>query len=295
MNFKVTVIINYHNSEKFIIEAIDSVIKQTFKDWCILLFDNNSNDNTFSLIESYIDNKKVKYFRSNELLKLGKARNSALQFVQTPFVAILDSDDVMEHSRLEKQYNFLNQNSDIFLVSSWVKKIDVNNKIISFYQPKLSSMEIYQNMGWENPIVHSSVMFRTFINGKKVEYNNHIYYAQDYDFYLTYITENNFKIINDYLSQNRIHNSNLTKSKELKEIISLEQINHLEKAKILKLNKESLSKNKLSLNLCYLKLCLFHLKNLNFIKFYKFLKNINSNIIFIFLHIGPIRRYFEKK
>ena len=72
-------------------------------------------------------------------------------------------------------------------------------------------------MAWENPLVHSSVMYRNIHGSKKVTYNSKVRYAQDYDFYLSYINKIIF-IIKDYLSSNRKHSKSLTKSYKMRKL-----------------------------------------------------------------------------
>ena len=222
------------------------------------------------------------------------ARNLALNKVRTNFIAILDSDDEMMPDRLSKQYSYLLNNKNIFLVSSWVKIIDSNSNIISCYKPVFDSKSLYQRIGWENPIVHSSVMYRKESISGTVTYDPKIKYAQDYDFYIRHIEEDNFKIINEFLSKNRVHQNNLTKSKSYSEIIALEQIEHLKNASKLNLNPFSKRLNLRSLNLCYVKLVLLYLKNFKIKLSAYYFKKININIIELIFHFGPIRRSLKK-
>lgn len=290
----VSIIINFHNAQNFIKKALDSVFKQSFKRWELILFDNCSTDQSIEIIKKYQTDERVKYYRSKEFVDLGTARNLALNEVRTNFIAILDSDDEMMPERLYKQYSYLLKNKNIFLVSSWVKIIDFKDKTIANHQPTLDSKSLYQRIGWENPIVHSSVMYRKKLNSKSVKYNSKIKYAQDYDFYIRYIDEDNFIIINDFLSKNRIHQDNLTKSKSYSEIIALEQIVHLKNASKLKLNTFSKRLNMRSLNLCYVKLVIINLTKFKIKLSVYYFKKININIIELFFHFGPIRRSFKK-
>ena len=290
----VSVIINFYNAQNFIKKALDSVFKQSFKRWELILFDNCSTDQSIKIIKKYQTDERVKYYRSKEFVELGMARNLALNEVRTNFVAILDSDDEMMPERLSKQYSYLLNNKNIFLVSSWVKIIDFKDRTIANHQPTLDSKSLYQRIGWENPIVHSSVMYRKKLNSKSVKYNSKIKYAQDYDFYIRHIDEDNFFIINDFLSKNRIHQDNLTRSKSYSEIIALEQIEHLKNASKLKLNTFSKRLNMRSLNLCYVKLVIINLTKFKIKLSAYYFKKININIIELIFHFGPIRRSFKK-
>lgn len=98
----VSIIMNIHNSEKYLYESIKSVISQTYQNWELICYDNNSSDNSKNIIETF-ENKQIKYFKSNKFLKLGKARNKAIEKASGELIAFLDSDDLWLPKKLEKQ------------------------------------------------------------------------------------------------------------------------------------------------------------------------------------------------
>ena len=102
MEALVSVIMNCFNGEKYLKEAIDSVLNQTYSNWEIILWDNQSTDNSEGIVKSFNDNR-IKYFYSEEFTILGEARNRALSKAQGEFIAILDCDDLWYPTKLEKQ------------------------------------------------------------------------------------------------------------------------------------------------------------------------------------------------
>jgi glycosyltransferase involved in cell wall biosynthesis len=98
-----SVIINCHNSELYLQEAIESVINQSFKNFEIIIYDNASFDNTSHLASNYGD--KVRYYLSDVKLTLGAARNKAVEKATGKYLAFLDSDDIWVPSKLETQFN----------------------------------------------------------------------------------------------------------------------------------------------------------------------------------------------
>ncbi|MDC0193341.1 glycosyltransferase, partial [Pelagibacteraceae bacterium] len=74
----VSVIINVHNGEEYLNECIQSVLNQSFIDYELILYDNLSTDNTHKIISSFKD-LRIKYYKSDKFLKLGEARNRALE------------------------------------------------------------------------------------------------------------------------------------------------------------------------------------------------------------------------
>jgi glycosyltransferase involved in cell wall biosynthesis len=97
----VSVIMNCYNSEKYLREAIDTVYAQTYANWEIIFWDNASTDNSAGIAKSY--NAKLRYFRGDKTVPLGKARNSALGKASGDLIAFLDCDDLWMPDKLEKQ------------------------------------------------------------------------------------------------------------------------------------------------------------------------------------------------
>ena len=102
---KVSVIMNCHNGERYLDQAIESVLKQTYTNWEIIFWDNKSIDNTSKIIRSYKD-QRIKYYYSEEYNKLGKARNLALDKASGELIAFLDCDDLWLPKKLELQIPF---------------------------------------------------------------------------------------------------------------------------------------------------------------------------------------------
>ena len=98
----ISVIMNGHNGEEFLTEAIDSVLAQTYENWEILFWDNLSTDSTKSIVQSYSD-KRIRYFYGNEFLSLGKARNEVIKQAKGDMLGFLDCDDLRLPEKLERQ------------------------------------------------------------------------------------------------------------------------------------------------------------------------------------------------
>ena len=105
-NFKplVSVIMNCHNGEKYLEESINSVVSQTYSNWELIFWDNQSTDNSKTIFEKYsrFDNR-LKYFCSKEFTSLGTARNKAIACSSGDFLAFLDCDDIWFNQKLEYQ------------------------------------------------------------------------------------------------------------------------------------------------------------------------------------------------
>ena len=98
----VSILMNCYNGEKFLEEAINSVLAQTYKNWELIFWDNQSTDQSAYILKSYND-PRLKYFLAPEHTDLGGGRAEAFQYLTGEFIAILDTDDIWLPQKLEKQ------------------------------------------------------------------------------------------------------------------------------------------------------------------------------------------------
>ncbi len=110
---RVSVIVNCHNGETYLKEALDSIYAQTFEDWEIIFWDNASSDGSAAIARSY--DKRLNYRRTDILSSLGAARNEALGLVASEYVAFLDADDKWMPVKLERQLAQMDANPSLGL------------------------------------------------------------------------------------------------------------------------------------------------------------------------------------
>lgn len=112
----VSVIINCLNGERFLADAVESAIGQTFDNWEVIIWDNASTDNTSEIAKQYSHNPKIKYFRGDTTIPLSSARNHAFRQSKGRYIAILDCDDVWLAEKLERQVALFEKDDDVGLV-----------------------------------------------------------------------------------------------------------------------------------------------------------------------------------
>ena len=103
---KITVLMPVYNTEKYIEDAVFSILNQSFVDFELLIINDASTDESVSKIGKYTD-KRIKLITNNKNQGLANVRNIGLKHVNTEYIAFLDSDDISNHRRLEKQFHFL--------------------------------------------------------------------------------------------------------------------------------------------------------------------------------------------
>ena len=98
----ISIIMNCHNGEKYLNEAIDSVLKQTYINYEVIFFDNNSSDKSKEIFMKY-KHLRLKYFFSSQTLPLYEARKKAIDHSKGDIFAFLDVDDIWKPTKLEIQ------------------------------------------------------------------------------------------------------------------------------------------------------------------------------------------------
>ena len=124
----ISIITPTFNSEKFIIEAIQSAQKQTYTNWEMIIVDDCSSDKTVSVISEIAQlDKRIQLFIIEKNSGAGVARNVALSKTAGRYIAFLDSDDLWMPTKLEKQLNFMSKN-DLPFTFSFYDCIDEEGK-----------------------------------------------------------------------------------------------------------------------------------------------------------------------
>ena len=112
----VSIIMNCHNGERYLKEALNSVLNQSYKKWELIFFDNNSKDSSANILKSFKD-KRIKYFKSN-FVNLGIARKKAFELCNGDYVTFLDCDDFWVKDKLKLQLNEMLKDQNIGLCFS---------------------------------------------------------------------------------------------------------------------------------------------------------------------------------
>ena len=238
----VSVIMNCYNSDEFLKEAIESVLIQTYKNFEIIFWDNQSTDSSAKIIKSY-DDERVKYFYAPKFTLLGKARNLAIENTNGEWIAFLDCDDIWDIKKLEISFNELNnykKREAVSLLYSQSYIIDKNNSVTSKSQ-KILSGDIHDCLLKDGDfIIFSSIIVKKDKLNKIGKINENLNYCEDYELLLK-ISKNYEAIgIEKYLTSYRMHNNNITSTKIFE--------NNIE---VIDMLNDYIKKNNLSLTLKY--------------------------------------------
>ena len=212
MKNKISVLMTVYNASNFLRESINSILRQTYKNWELIIVDDCSSDSSLKVIKSF-KNKKIKIHSLRKRIGRTNALNYGLKKTTGNLVAVLDADDVAHKKRFQIQENYLRMNRGTLLVGTWVKFIDAKGKFVKFDKTDIDEEKIYQNMAVKNIFNHSSIMFKKKIIKKIGNYPPKLIYSQDYGLILRLMKFSAPKIIPKYLTNIRRWN-NSKKKKE---------------------------------------------------------------------------------
>lgn len=170
MQPKISVVMTCYNSEKFIKEAIDSILSQTFKDFEFIIWNDGSTDKTEEIIKSYTDSR-IKYFYHVNT-GCGLASYMACKKAIGKYIARMDADDISLPTRFEKEVEYLEKYPQIVAVSSAVRYIDDDGNYLGDSFPYTSSLAIKKCFNRGSCMVHPATMIRRYVYEKSGGYLN---------------------------------------------------------------------------------------------------------------------------
>ncbi len=154
----VTVLLPVYNCERFLAEAIQSILDQTFTNFEFLIIDDGSTDQSAQVITAFKD-ERIRLLQQ-ENSGLAATLNRGISLARGRYIARQDQDDVSYPDRLDRQVDFMEANTDCVLLGTWAQIIEVDRAVNRFHRHPVSGDELRYLMYFNNPFVHSSVMLR---------------------------------------------------------------------------------------------------------------------------------------
>jgi glycosyltransferase involved in cell wall biosynthesis len=178
----ISVVMSAYNAEKYISEAIESILNQSFENFEFIIINDCSTDNTLEIIKRYSSqDSRIKLINNKENLGLTSSLNKAIKSSKGKYIARMDDDDISEKTRFEKQIEFLEKNKDIDIVGSFAKNIDEEGNILNDRTVPLNHDEIINILPKLSPLIHPAIIFRKKSLGKIGFYNEKFRTSQDYE------------------------------------------------------------------------------------------------------------------
>lgn len=213
VNLEVTVLMSCYNASRWLHEAIDSVLSQTFKKFELIVVDDGSTDHTRSVIEHYcnLDRRVVAISKKNT--GLADSLNVGIAHAKGAWIARLDADDLCEERRLDEQLAFVRQYPDVVLLGSGFVEIDEHKQVIkehsypSTHRTLVRHLERLQRM-----FPHSSAFFKRETAEAAGCYNPFFKKTQDWDLWLRLAERGKLASLKRCLVRVRKHSEQIQKS-----------------------------------------------------------------------------------
>lgn len=215
---EITVFMPVYNAEKYLREAIESILNQTFTDFELLIINDGSTDKSVEIIESYKD-KRIKLIHNEGNKGLPYTRNRGLDLAQGKYLAIMDADDVTVKERLQLQYEIMEKKKNLVVLASGKELISEDKEDTYGFKEKLysylfyrKSSQIQTDLIFHNVLVNSTTMIRLeFLKKNMIRYNEKCFVMQDYELW-TQISSHNgqMEILRKPLVKYRTHQENIT-------------------------------------------------------------------------------------
>ncbi len=184
-NVKISVIMASHNGERFIKEAIYSILGQTFGDFEFLIVQDGSTDLTQVILEECAKkDSRIRIITNSGNISLTKSLNKAIKQARGEYIARMDDDDISLPERFAKQINFMEKNPKIAAVGCLGFIINEREEVIGEKNLALNYPEIKKRLLFNNQFIHSSLFFRKDILDKEGFYSEKFKKAQDYELVL---------------------------------------------------------------------------------------------------------------
>ncbi len=209
-----------YNTEKYIGEAIESILNQTFKDFEFIIVDDGSSDKTWEIIQEYArKDDRIVALRNKKNSKICITLNNGIVIAKGKYIARMDADDWSYPDRLEKQYKFMEENPEVAISGGTMEVCDEKMNVLNKRTYNLSDEEIRKKLFRYSPFSHPLVIIRKNILDKTGFYNPELVYAEDYDLYFRIGMFSKFGNLKDTILRYRMMKNNST-SRKLKEMES---------------------------------------------------------------------------
>lgn len=221
----VSVLLPSYNHEKFISETIESVLNQTFRDFEFIIIDDCSNDNSREIIKNYKNqDERIKLFFHQKNKGISKTENELLSLANGKYVAFLNSDDVWDVKKLEKQLKILEKDENL-VVWTEGEMIDENSQFTgkfftqfytekSIFKNKKKSGRILTSLLYDNYILFASLIFKKE-NLKDLRFNEKFNIINDYQLEVALAKDYKYYFIEEPLVKYRLHSYNTIYSNQI--------------------------------------------------------------------------------
>lgn len=211
---KISVIMGCHNGEKYLDEAIESILKQSFSDFEFLIVDDASTDSSWQKIQGWKEkDRRIRPYRNDHNLGLAVALNRALTYSKGRYIARMDADDISLPERFSRQLEVL-ERQNVQICGTWTRSIGQFRSKVTRYP--ISHDEICAHLFFQSPFAHPTVMLTASLY-ENFKYQENAGIAEDYDLWVRMSPQAVMANIPEVLLLYRVHKGQVSESGRLKQ------------------------------------------------------------------------------
>lgn len=207
---KLSVVMSVYNGERYVEDAVNSILNQTFCDFEFIIINDGSTDRTAQILAEF-DDPRIKVINQPNR-GLTASLNRGIRLAKGKYIARMDADDFSEPQRLERQIEIIDQNPDIALVTCWYKVSDEKGDVLACQRLPTESEQLAELLVHDNPMCHGSVLIRKEAIEAVGLYSESLRYAQDYELWLRMLRRNHkLCVVPEFLYRFRISPDSVAK------------------------------------------------------------------------------------
>ena len=241
MDIPVSVVMPVYNGERYLKEAMESILNQTFRDFEFIIINDASTDKSEEIIKSFIDSRII-YIKNDKNLGQAESLNKGIRNTRGLYVARMDQDDISLPERISVQSAYMEANREVAILGTWIQEIDKDNNAIrrSLFpntpSPSIKTRLFFARLaGWAS-IAHPTVMIKRDLFDKIGYYDPKYHICQDYDLWFRTVKKYRIENIPKVLLSYRNHGLSTCKRryrdtvKEMEDIIASNVDFYMEKS-----------------------------------------------------------------
>jgi GT2 family glycosyltransferase len=220
---RVSVLMTIYNAAPYLRRTLDSLSAQTFGNWELVAVENGSRDASPRILADWND-ARLRAVELPENIGRTAALRLGLERARGQYVAVLDADDLCLPERLRLEVEFLDAHQDAVLVGAWTDLIDSKDTVIDHYRPPATHEALIDTLAGENPIVHSSAMYRREVALEVGGYPQELAHSQDMGLWLRLLKRGRMAVLQQTLCQYRVAPAGMTQSRHYRVDAALDHI-----------------------------------------------------------------------
>ena len=217
---KISVIMPVYNAGKYLRDAIDSILNQTFSEFELFIIDDKSTDNSLEIIKTYKDNRIILIEKP---INTGytDSLNMTIKLARGKYIARMDADDMSVKDRFQKQYDYMEANPNLLLLGSYYQIIG-KEKVFK-YPTSYEAIKVFSLT--QNPVPHPTALIRaSVLREYNLSYNKNFEPAEDFELWTRIINIGRVENLADICLYYRQHEEQISNIKRERQLAAADNI-----------------------------------------------------------------------